>query len=505
MRVADLIRSMEGMPVGDGDLLGEPFESMPFQRRFLRGAFRDGVIRAGCSLARGGGKTGMASQICLDGLRPSGALHRPGYEIVLVASSFSQARIAFEAVKTSLELMKVDDEYRIRDQQNLADIQHLASRARLRVVGCDSRRAHGWRFDLCIADEPAQWGPSGEKLAVAIRTTLGKRRGARALFIGTRPASDDHFFARLLAETDRSVYAQVHTASTEDNPFHRRTWHKANPGLRFGLPDVAVLAAEARLAKKDPGELATFRSLRLNMGLDEIATPMLLDASTWQSVEVDVLPPREGPFALGIDLGGTAAFSAAAAFWPKTGRLEGFVSCGSDPPLTERAKGDGLPGVYERMRSAGELVLLGGRIVPVDQFLEECVRRYGRPSAICADRFRQGEMTDGARATGLRLPEPTWRGQGWFHGGVDVRAFRQAVLSGRVVPPVSLAMRSAFTEARVTTDNAGNSKLAKGSENTRRRRGRDDLCAAIILAVSEGLRRHNKQPTRRPLRYESVG
>ena len=34
--------------------------------------------------------------------------------------------------------MKVDDEYRIRDQQNLADIQHLASRARLRVVGCDS-------------------------------------------------------------------------------------------------------------------------------------------------------------------------------------------------------------------------------------------------------------------------------------------------------------------------------------------------------------------------------
>ena len=40
--------------------------------------FRDGVIRAGCSLARGGGKTGMASQICLDGLRPSGALHRPG-------------------------------------------------------------------------------------------------------------------------------------------------------------------------------------------------------------------------------------------------------------------------------------------------------------------------------------------------------------------------------------------------------------------------------------------
>ena len=399
MRTSDLIKSLETMPIGDGDLQGQPFETMPFQRRFLHGAFRKGVIRAGLSLARGGGKTGLASQLCLDGIRPEGVLHRPGYEIVLIASSFAQARIGFEAVRRSLELLREDGEYRIRDQQNLADIQHKTSKSRLRVVGCDNRRAHGWRYDLCIADEPSQWGPRGEATAAAVRTALGKRRGARALFIGTRPSSDDHFFSRLLTEQDRSVYGQVHAATVTDPPFHRRTWHKANPGLKHGLPHVDVLAAEARLARKDPSELATFRSLRLNMGTDETHQPMLIDATSWQAIETDTLPPRQGPYALGIDVGETAAFTAAAAYWPATGRLEGFVSCGHNPPLKERAEADGLPGIYQRMHQDDELVLIGNRVVPLGPFLQECVHRYGRPTAIAADRHRQGDLADGAPNT----------------------------------------------------------------------------------------------------------
>ena len=279
--VRKLIASLEAAPVGDGDLIGQPFRVLPYQRRFLRGAFRDGVLRAGASLARGGGKTGLASALCLDAIRPAGMLHREGGETVLIASSFQQARIGFEAVLRSLELLGEDGEYRIRDQQNLGDVQHKKSQARLRVAGSDNRRAHGWRFNLAICDEPSQWGPSGERLAAAIRTALGKRRGARALFIGTRPASDAHFFARLLAESDPSVYAQVHAAGQDDPPFHVRTWRKANPALDAGMPALEVLRAEARLAKRDPAELATFRALRLNQGTDETDQRMLLDSLTW--------------------------------------------------------------------------------------------------------------------------------------------------------------------------------------------------------------------------------
>ena len=305
-----------------------------------------------------------------------------------------------------------DSAYRILDQQNLASIQHRESKARLRVVGSDNRRAHGWRVNLVVGDEPAQWGPRGELLASAIRTALGKRAGARALFVGTRPASDEHFFARLLAEDDPSVYAQVHQAPEGLPPYQLRTWGRANPGLRYGLPDVEVLRAEARLAKRDPAEAASFAALRLNRGTSEINESFLLAAETWRGVEVDELPPREGPCAWGIDLGGTAAFSACAAFWPRTGRLEGFVSCGSEPSLPERSLRDGVPGVYERMQRDGELVLLGGRVVPVGLFLSEALSRFGRPQAIAADRWRQGELEDGVREARVSLPYPTWAGPG---------------------------------------------------------------------------------------------
>ena len=385
MRIRRLIASLESAPVGDGDLLGQPFKVLPYQRRFVTGAFRKGVERAGLSLARGGGKSGLASALALDSIRPQGALHVAGGETIVLASSFQQARIIFESCLRSLELLGEVDEFRVRDQQNLADIQHRRTGARLRVAGSDNRRAHGWRYNLAIGDEPAQWGPRGELLAGAVRTGLGKREGARALFIGTRPASDSHFFARLLEEDDPSVFAQVHAADPELDPFRVSTWRAANPGLKFGMPRIETLTAEARLARRDPAELATFRALRLNQGVSEVESQQLIDALTWRGVEVDELPAREGPVAFGADLGGTAAFSAVAAFWPRTGRLEGMVACGHVPALSERALADGVAGVYETMRDRGELLLLGGRVVPIGAFLAEAVNRYGKPQAIAAD------------------------------------------------------------------------------------------------------------------------
>ena len=208
MNLKRLISSLESAPIGDGDLLGQPFQCHPYQRRFLRGAFAPEVIRSGFSAARGSGKTGLASALALDSIRPAGALHVDNGETIVVASSFAQGRLTFEAVLTSLELLGEAGDFRVLDQQNMAMIQHRTAKARLRVAGSDNKRVHGWRFNLALCDEPSQWGPRGESLAAAIRTGLGKRKDARALFLGTRPANDDHFFARLLAEKDPAVYAQ---------------------------------------------------------------------------------------------------------------------------------------------------------------------------------------------------------------------------------------------------------------------------------------------------------
>ena len=357
------------------------------------------------------------------------------------------------------------------------------------MYGSDSKRAHGLRPNLVLCDEPAQWELGGERLAAALRTSLGKRQGARFLAFGTRPDSEYHWFERMLVEKDPSR-VQYDFATPRDRDWdNEAAWYLANPALGEGFPFIETLRDEARIAQNDPDELASFRALRLNQGTSDTQKAHLIDPSEWKEAEVIELPEARGKYALGIDLGGVAAFSAVAAYWPDSGRLDGFQACGGDPPLPEREKADMVPGIYQKMEQRGELLILGNRVVPVDELLQHCVLRWGPPSAVAGDRYRDGELIDAIRKSKLRLPLPTWRGQGYKDGSVDIRAFKTELLEGRVHAPESLAMRAAFSEARVLSDPAGNEKLAKGTEAGRRSRGRDDLANAIIMAVAEGSRR----------------
>ena len=65
MDVTKLIKHIETLPIGDGDEIGEPYRLLKYQKKFLRGAFRPGIIRAGFTCGRGGGKTGLASGFSL--------------------------------------------------------------------------------------------------------------------------------------------------------------------------------------------------------------------------------------------------------------------------------------------------------------------------------------------------------------------------------------------------------------------------------------------------------
>ena len=45
-----LIKSLESAPVGEGDLVEQPFKVLPYRRKFLDGAFNPGILRAGITL-----------------------------------------------------------------------------------------------------------------------------------------------------------------------------------------------------------------------------------------------------------------------------------------------------------------------------------------------------------------------------------------------------------------------------------------------------------------------
>ena len=128
---------------------------------------------------------------------------------------------------------------------------------------------------------------SGERLAAALRTALGKRQGARLFAFGTRPDSETHWFERMLTEKDPSVFSMIFATARSADPFSERAWRKANPALDEGFPDIGILRAEARVARNDPDEMAGFRALRLNQGTRDTITPFLnWIRKLWQESEV---------------------------------------------------------------------------------------------------------------------------------------------------------------------------------------------------------------------------
>ena len=480
---------------------------IPWQARFLREVARPEVTTAALSLARSGGKSWLAAKLAADYLLADG----PPSECLVVASSYTQAGIIFDYALALARKEGVKPESRAkwvyRDSVNTSLLRSKRTGRGIRCMGSDPRRAHGRKFGLGLMDEPAQWPPAQrDKLLAAFETGLGKVPNAKLIALGTRPASAGHWFSGWLG--GGADYVQCHAARKGDPVYQQRTLRRANPSWDYlGAHFRADLIRQRDAARKDPSARARYESLALNLGTSDVLESLLISADSWARVEVDRLPQRSGPLIVGLDLGGTAAMSAAAAYWPVTGRLEALATVAGIPDLRERGRRDDVGGLYIAMAKAGELLVQPGVRVPsYRRFLREIRRRWGRPRAICADRYREAELRDALDGVLPGSVQLVLRGQGWRDGGEDVRRFERAVLEERVKVRKSLLIRSSLSESRTVTDPGGSTKLAVGAQGGRRAAGRDDVSAAIILALAEADRRWPQGIVRRQrVRLHLVG
>ena len=417
-------------------------------------------------------------------------MHGVKREVICVASSFQQARVIFEDVLSYARGLGHDladrELWRRQDSANQATLTYVKSGARVRCIGSDPKKAHGLRPFLVLADEGGQWeSASGKSEAMisALRTSLGKVPNSRLIALGTLPADGQHWFSQMLRD---APYHQLHAAAKDAPIYRARTWQAANPSMRF-LPSLkAQIKAEAEAAKRDGVMLQSFKSLRLNMGLADTVSGTLLEADTWAEIEGEA--DRDGDYILGLDIGGSTAQSAAAAWWPKSGALDGFAVFPEHPDLATRATNDGAGNLYRECLRRNELILAGDQVSDIGALLSEALDRWGIPAAIAADRFKKGELIRHLNAADFPVADLVLRGMGYRDGSEDVRAFQLAALDGHLTPVKSLLLRSSMAEARLVGDVAGNWKLAKGSEGGRRSRAKDDVVAAAILAVAVGRR-----------------
>ena len=481
---SDLVGWCSELLVTQGQGVGERLELLPWEREFLRRLETAGTApELGLSVPSGAGKTTLAAAVCAAAV--AGPLAQPRAAVIGVAGAFAQALILSDHVQAFLRpITEADPErWRVLRSEQVAVVEDRLTGAHYRAREASAGTLHGSAPALVVADEPAQWKRTqADAIYAALRSRLGKIPGARLLAIGTRPATGGHWFNRLLNRN-----GVTYAADPEADPFAPATWHAANPSLAAMPELLETYEREAAEAEADSSLLAGFLALRLNMGTADVEVAGLLEAGTWEGAEVDLLPAARGGYVLGFDLGGSAAMSAAAAYWWASGRLEALAWFASVPDLAKRGRRDAVGALYADMHARGELLLHPGRVVAPGEVLRAAVKRWGRPAAVVGDRYREAELRQAVEDAKLRAPVAV-RGMGYADGAADVRAFQRAVLGGKVFAPRSLLLRSAMSEARTISDPSGNAKLAKRSEGGRRALARDDAAAAAVLAVAEGTR-----------------
>jgi phage terminase large subunit-like protein len=489
--VADTaIAFLETLKIPEGPKAGKPLRLAGFQKAFVRGALDPANMVAVLSIGRGNAKTALSAGLALGSVTGEWD-KQPKREIILAARNRDQAKTAFNFITGFIEGLPAAKrkKFIVRRGSRL-EVEFSGNGGGLaRCIAADGRSILGGAPTLAILDERAAWErEKGDLLENAILSGLGKRDG-KALIISTSAPDDANTFSRWLDEPPPGTYVQEHRPPFGLPADDAESLLIANPGSAEGIgASLEWLQAQARRAIARGGSaLSSFRNLNRNERVSTEDRSVLVTVDEWLSAEVgpDALPAREGECILGIDLGGSRSMSAAAFYWPATGRLEAVGTFPTKPGLADRGAADGVSGRYVEMKERGELSVLGDNTVPPGPWLAEVVKLADGAAISCivGDRFRHAEFVEAMQAANLRVPF-IWRGFGWKDGSEDIERFRRALFDGHVKTRPSLLLRSAFADAITLIDPAGNAKLAKG-----RSLGRIDAAAAAVLAVAEGARR----------------
>lgn len=490
-------RFLQSLAIPEGPKAGHKVKLAPFQKQFIQGALDPAISTAVLSIGRGNAKTALSAGVALGALLGTWD-DQPRREILIAARTRDQASIAWQFVAGFARSLPEDVQARLTFKRSprleIIYEDDEGGEHSLRAIAADGKSALGSAPNLVLMDERGHWQRDrGDELEHALLSGLGKR-GGKALIISTSAADDAHPFSVWCDQPSDGTYIQEHRPAPGLPVDDLNSLLIANPGAKHGIGStVEWLQAQAkRAAARGGNTLTSFRLYNRNERVSGETRDLLLTVDEWLQCESADLPPREGELILGIDLGGSASMSAAAFYWPASGRLEVLGTFPTSPGLADRGAADGVGSRYLEMVDRGELNTLGDKTVPPALWLAEVMKQAEGETvaAVVADRFKQAEFGEALDRAGIRAPV-VWRGMGFRDGGEDCERFRRAAYDGKVKSRPSLLLRSAFADAVCLRDPANNLKLAKA-----RSTGRIDAVSASVLAVAEGARRMGRPAQR---------
>lgn len=337
-------------------------------------------------IPRGNRKTSLAAALAL--LHTIGPEKVPAGQVIFAASDREQAGLGF---KEAANIVRMDKRLvaatRIYDAHNSAKkIAYPKFGVELQAISSDGAAQHGKTPSFVLVDEIHVW--KGRDLWEALKSGMVKTSGTLMVIATTAGRGnenigfDQYSYARRVAlgEIENPAFLPIIFEADNNNDWHDEAlWHRVNPGLRYGFPNLDGLRTAAKEAEHRPAERAAFRQFNLNIWQGHSRDP-LFEMATYDACRfpLDLADMEELPCFIGVDLSRSGDLTAVVAAWRHDdGRITvhpWFFVPGDD--LKGRSERDGVP--YEQWRDDGLVQVIEGPVIEPevieDHIRELCAR-----------------------------------------------------------------------------------------------------------------------------------
>ena len=473
----------QNMVVPSGYLMGQPYKLHDWQASFLEDALADGVKYASLTCGRKNGKTGLIAALLCAFL--AGPCVVPNWRVLVASIDGKRAAELWgqmdQIVKMSPRLYGLI--VKRTPQPGWID-GHLGSAAQF--MAADRGTGHASGADMVVFDEAGLTEERDRNLWNNLRSSMTSRPGSRMVNISVRGLSPlfDELRDRSIEDTTGAYVWHEYAADDDCGLTDEDQIMQANPGIASGIKALDWVISRGQEVEANPADEADFRTYELNQPTRP-DDRYLLTPTELRKLGGD--PERAGPYILGVDLGGEQSMCGLCAFWPDTRGVEMFGAFPTIPDLTKRAKGDAAGEAYAAMVAEGSLILSGARTPDVSELIRRAVDVWGTPSMVVGDRYRQGELLDGLEASGCPRVPVDFRDR-TTHTTEDVIEVRKAVGAGELVLRDTALLRRAASFC-VVAEKGRNLELVRAT-----RRGRIDVCTALVHAVGAGRRAVRRAP-----------
>jgi len=484
--------------VPEGILLGQPVKLLDFQKRFILDIYDNpaGTSRAYLSMGRKNGKTSTIAMMLLAHL-----VGPEAYQNSRIVSGARTRKQAAEVYNYAAKMVMISDELRkiVKPVPSQKILTGLPMNVEYQAISADAAGAHGGSPILAILDEVGQVRGPQDAFVEAIETAQGAYEGKALLVaISTQAATDGDLFSIWLDDAkssgDPRIVSHVYAAPEDCDLLDRDAWKAANPALGVfrSLQDMEDFAERA---VRQPTSENSFRWLYLNQRID--ASAPFVSRSVWNSCGTAVLDSFEGlPVYGGLDLSATSDLTALVLIAPveEEGRRVWHVKPTFWLPeegLREKARADRVP--YDVWHKQGFLDTTPGRSVQYEYVAGLLKEMFGRLDIrkIAFDRWGWKFLKPWMSAVGF--PDDALEGdralfeefgQGYASISPALRDLESALLEGQVAHGNHPVLSMCAANATVAQDPAGNRKLVKPKDRTRRIDGLVALTMAMGVAAT---------------------